>query len=181
MKKRLTALVLAVLMLALLCACGGGTSAPATSTQPADSSAAPAEDNGTADFVKLNLRFATFLTEQNPAQGVIDTLQAKLDEYMPGYVEITTYGNGTLLTAGEIYSGVVNGTCDIGLVQPSLLPGQFPVSMIMEYPAIRYNSSEVGCRTWTEFLRENDLDEYKDVQVLFGYGSGPGCIFSKKP
>ena len=185
--KKIIALVLAMVMAFALCACGGSSAPAAPSTPdnntsaPSDNTSAPAENTGDqSDFVKVNIDYATFLTATNPAQGIIDTLQAKCDELMPGMVTITTYDNGTLLGVFDIHEGVANGTAQMGIVQPGLQPTRYPVSMIMEYPGIAYNSSEVACRVWTDFLRSHELAEYSDVKVLFGYGAGPGAIFSNK-
>lgn len=184
--KKIIALVLVLVMALALCACGGtAPAAPSAPAAPAENNssapAAPAEGGDQSDFVHVDIDYATFLTGTNPAQIIIDTLQAKCDELMPGMVTITTYDNGTLLGVFDIHDGVANGTAQMGIIQPGLAPTRYPVSMLMEYPGIAYNSSEVACRVWTDFLRSHDLPEYSDVKVLFGYGAGPGAIFSNKP
>ncbi len=177
---KIVSLILALVMGLSLVACGSSGSSGATNT-------APAGENGTAtgdsqaDWVKLDLNFATYLTEQNPCQGNITTLQEKLDEVMPGYITITTYSNGTLLKGPDIYDGVLNGTCDIGLVQQDYTPSRFPLSRIFSYPGVVYNSAEVATRVFHEWGKTSNADELKDVVFLLGIGSGPYCIFTKEP
>ena len=95
------------------------------------------------DWVKMDLIFATYLTETNPMQANIVSLQNHLDELMPGYITIETYANNTLLKGADIFDGIINGTCDIGVVQPDYTPARFPLSAIFSYPGIVYNSAEV--------------------------------------
>lgn len=189
MKKAL-AMVLALVMLLALCACGSqpaaNTPAPAGTPAPADQgNDSPAQDGGDADshddWIELNLSFATYLTENNPMQENIVVLQQKLDEYMPGKVTITTYANGTLLKGADIYDGILNGTCDIGVVQPDYTPARFPLCKIFSYPGIVYNSAEVATRVFDEWARTSGAAEMEDAVFLMGVGSGPYCIFTKEP
>ena len=187
--KKIIALVLVLVMALALCACGGtAPAAPSAPAAPAENNssapaapAAPAEAGDQSDFVHVDIDYATFLTGTNPAQIIIDTFQAKLDELMPGMVTITTYDNGSLLGAVDIHEGVANGTAQMGIVQPSLNPTHYPVSMLLECPGIPYNSFENASRVWTDMLRTHDFEEYSDVKILFGTGAGPGAIFSNKP
>ena len=103
------------------------------------------------DWVKMDLIFATYLTETNPMQANIVSLQNHLDELMPGYITIETYANNTLLKGADIFDGVINGTCDIGVVQPDYTPARFPLSAIFSYPGIVYNSAEVATRVYHEW------------------------------
>lgn len=133
------------------------------------------------DWVKMDLIFATYLTETNPMQANIVSLQNHLDELMPGYITIETYANNTLLKGADIFDGIINGTCDIGVVQPDYTPARFPLSAIFSYPGIVYNSAEVATRVYHEWGRTSGADELKDIVFLMGVGSGPYCIFTTFP
>jgi len=135
---------------------------------------------GNEDWIDLNLTFATFLTEQNPCQGNIATLQEKLDEKMPGKVKITTYANGTLLAAPDIFDGVLTGTCDIGYIQCNMLPARLPLCLMLDYPGVSYNSSGVACKVFKEYLETLQPKELEDVVVLLTQCSGPGSFVTSK-
>lgn len=186
MKKILT-LALALIMVFAMAACGSQaqTPAPAPTTPAASTDNQPAANPGAEtsqdDWINLDLSFATYLTETNPMQENITVLQQKLDEYMPGKVTITTYANNTLLKGADIYKGLLDGTCDIGVVQPDYTPGRFPLCRIFSYPGIVYNSAEVATRVFHEWATTSGAAEMQDVVVLMGVGSGPYCIFTKEP
>lgn len=186
------ALVMAMSMIFTLVACGGGDSgnsespAPSASeSQPAEPSAsepaAPAESVNQDDWIDLDLTFATYLTETNPCQENITVFQEKLDQYMPGKVKITTYANNTLLKGADIYDGVLNGTCDIGLVQQDYTPSRFPISQIFMYPGIIYNCSEVATRVFQDWGKTTDAAEMDGFVLLMGIGSAGYCIFTNFP
>ncbi|MCR5388228.1 MAG: TRAP transporter substrate-binding protein DctP [Lachnospiraceae bacterium] len=200
--KKLIAIALTAAMTLSLAACGGNaapaSSAPADNAAPAaeapaaeapaDNAEAPAADAAAADedviapqddWVKMNLVFATYLTETNPMQANIVSLQNHLDELMPGYITIETYANNTLLKGADIYDGILNGTCDIGVVQPDYTPARFPLTAIFSYPGVVYNGAEVATRVFHEWGRTSGADELKDIVFMMGVGSGPYCIFTK--
>lgn len=190
--KKLIALALALAMVFAFAACGSkpadpapaNTAAPSANTQtPAADPAQPDTNEADShdDWIELDLSFATYLTENNPMQENMIVLQQKLDEYMPGKVTITTYANGTLLKGADIYDGILNGTCDIGVVQPDYTPARFPLCKIFSYPGIVYNSAEVATRVFDEWARTSGAAEMEDAVFLMGVGSGPYCIFTKEP
>lgn len=178
MKKALAMILALAVCLCLFAACGNE---PAEPTAPANPASSAESTDDRSDWVKLDLAFATYLTEQNPCQGNITTLQENLDALMPGYITITTYANNTLLKGADIYDGVLNGTCDIGLVQQDYTPARFPLSQIFSYPGIVYNSAEVATRVFHEWGRTSGAAELEDVVFLLGIGSGPYCIYTNEP
>lgn len=180
--RKLIALTLTCIMLLALAACGSSSNTTAPVSNPTSNAGTTPNSTSTGevpnDWISLDLTFATFLTDTNVCQGNITTLQEKLDEYMPGLVTITTYANGTLLKGADIYDGVLNGTCDIGYVQQDYTPARFPLSQILSYPGVTYNSAEVGSRVFTEWVQTCNPEEFQDVQFLFGISSGPYCVFT---
>ncbi len=187
MKKALAMILALAMCLCLFAACGNEPAAPAAPADPAAPAApadpaAPAEPtDDRSDWVKLDLTLATYLTDTNPCQENIDVFIQKLDEKMPGYITITEYANNTLLKGADIYDGVLNGTCDIGLVQQDYTPARFPLSQLFSYPGIVYNSAEVATRVFHEWARTSGAPELEGLVVLMGIGSGPYCIYTMEP
>lgn len=100
-------------------------------------------------------------------------------------VEITLHPGEVLLGAKEIYNGVLNGVADIGTTCPSYTPGMFPLVEAFELPGYLNANAQAASMTINEgykkIKQELDIDEFKDVKVLFLWATGPGNIMSTKP
>lgn len=187
--KKTLALLLAAAMLCMLFAGCGGSKTPANSgsaeNPPADTGTpapAPSGDEiDKSDWVKLDLTYSTFLAADAPGQDGIDLLQAKCNEYMgEGYINITTYANGTLLSVVDTFDGVVNGVAEMGIVLSSTLTGRLPVTMVADIAGLYYASSQAGCRTMRDYLAQTQPEELKDVVVLFPISTTPQALCSTK-
>ena len=182
--KKIIALVLCLIMALGLAACGSGSNdapAPAESSAPADNSGSASGADDHSDWINVNWSFATFLTETNPFQSNITTLQAYLDDYCDGTIQITTYPSGTLAGMNDMLDALDNGTCDLAYIQLDLYANSFPVSQVMNYPGINYNSALVASKVWHEFQETYPMSEYDGYTVWLWQSSGPSCIFSTSP
>lgn len=187
--KKTLALLLAAAMICMLFAGCGGNKAPAnsgnTENPPVDtgnSAPAPSGDEiDKSDWINLDLTYSTFLAADAPGQDGIDLLQAKCNEYMgEGYINITTYANGTLLSVVDTFDGIVNGVAEMGIVLSSTLTGRLPVTMVADIAGLYYASSQAGCRTMRDYLAQTQPEELKDVVVLFPISTTPQALSSTK-
>lgn len=190
MKKRLLVLALTLAMILTLAACSSGGSESAAgstggdSTPASDTTASSVSTGDTGDqndWVKLNLSYASHLTENNPYQQNIAYLQDELNELMPGLITITSYYNGTLLAPPDVFDGILQGSCDIGYVQIDYLPNRLPICQMFGYPGIVYNGSSVATQVFQDFVKEWQPAELSDVVFLLGQCSGPCCFFTTTP
>lgn len=191
MKKFLSFAVCTAMVLSLA-ACGsssGGSSssssskaesASASTSSSASSTEAESTSSGDqSDWIDVEWKLATFLTETNPFQSNITTLQENLDKYTGGKIKITTYPSSTLAGMNDMLDALDAGTCDMGYIQLDLYSNAFPVSQVMNYPGINYNSAYVACKVWKDFQESYPMDEYDGYTVWMWQSTGPSCIFSK--
>lgn len=137
--KKLVSLLLALVMLFALTACGGQTEEPA----PAEDAAAPAaaadpnapgeEADPLADEDYYNWTMSTSQQENTWYSALMDEFAALVEERTNGHIKITVHHNNTLGSPEDIFNGMVTGTIDVvnlGMSQA----GSFPVSDITQVP-----------------------------------------------
>ncbi|MBN1846977.1 MAG: TRAP transporter substrate-binding protein [Deltaproteobacteria bacterium] len=95
-----------------------------------------------------------------------------------GRVEITLYPAGTLTSAPKNFEGVVKGLSDIGMSCPLYVAGRFPVSEIFEMPS-NIDSGWVTSKVYNDLHNKFDLEEYKDVHVLYMHGPGRNVLSTR--
>lgn len=98
-----------------------------------------------------------------------------------GRVKIDLYSGGTLLKCGTVYTGVVEGTADIGNDGFGYTPGRFPLMGTIELPAITLNTCQVCANVAWDFYKEFNPEELRDVKVLWLSSTGPGVLLTKTP
>jgi TRAP-type C4-dicarboxylate transport system substrate-binding protein len=184
MKKRFLIAALSFVMIFALAACSGNKSetpaaAPAggSSTTPA----APAGDADQSDWPEYDVAFASYLPEANPTHVVIVVLQRHLDELMPGKINIQLYASGSLLAQNDIYDGILQGTAEMGWVDFGTVADRFPLSQLLVYPGLTFNSSEAASRTFYDWVQETQPAEFNDVYPYLLIGSGPLGLLSDRP
>jgi len=130
----------------------------------------------------IELKLAHFFPGTHPAETEFVQGWAKaIKEATNGRVVITSYPGETLLKAADIYKGVVDGVCDIGLSCFSYNPGRFPEIEAFEQPGIVYRNSKVASKVAWEGIQELNPACVQDTKLLMVIATGPGDLFTKKP
>jgi len=130
----------------------------------------------------IELKLAHFFPGTHPAETEFVQGWAKaIKEATNGRVVITSYPGETLLKAADIYKGVVDGICDIGLSCFSYTPGRFPEIEAFEQPGIVYKNSKVASKVAWEGIQELNPKCVQDTKLLMVIATGPGDLFAKKP
>ena len=138
--KKLVSLLLALVMLFALTACGAKTE-EATAPEAAPAEAAdpnpPAEAaDGAVDLSGedyYNWTMSTSQQENTWYSALMDEFAALVEERTEGHITITVHHNNTLGSPEDIFNGMVTGTIDVvnlGMSQA----GSFPVSDITQVP-----------------------------------------------
>lgn len=134
MKKKL-AIVLAIVLMLSLAACGGGASnataqptpaeasQPAEATQPAEEAqpseaaqpteAAPPAENETAAVEPLNIMFSSTFQETETGGKIVKHFCDYIEEISGGAITVTMYWGGTLFSDMEQLDGVAEGAVNM--------------------------------------------------------------------
>jgi TRAP-type C4-dicarboxylate transport system substrate-binding protein len=130
-----------VLSLALFVGCGSGN---AGSASTADDPAAGDDtaDASAGDDESYVLTYSYF-TSESIGPGLFITQAAEnIAERSNGRLTLDMYFNGTLLGAGDVISGCINGTADIVTVDQTIMGEVFPLSNIFSMPFIEIPPSK---------------------------------------
>jgi TRAP-type transport system periplasmic protein len=135
-----------------------------------------------ADGVKpIELRFATFLPQDNANCQVWVTWARELERRSNGRVQVTFYPSEALGKAKDQYNMAVTGIADIGTHIMGYTPGRFPLTEVMELP-IAWPSAKVASRVGWEIYERHLKNEFSDVHLLSVAATDPSQIqTSKKP
>ena len=148
MKKALS-LILAAVMLLALCACGSTPSnPPANPSAPSDTNApsdngSNTDDSAPTDDTVYNLTFADTASEGNPLwEFWMKPVLEAITEASGGRITFTPYHNGSLAGFGEILKGCQTGVCDMGNDSVNNYPGVYPYSELMVTPGFSFGDTD---------------------------------------
>jgi TRAP-type C4-dicarboxylate transport system substrate-binding protein len=168
--------VAVVVVLILAVSCSGST------TTTSQSSSTPSSSTSTSTAVStINLKFAVYhpptTSEAQLCQEFADTVKAQTS----GAVQIQLFTGGSLLTAPNMYDGVVNGIADIGEGALSYNPGKFPETDLSTCP-LSVQSPWSITHAINEFYQKYQPAEFNSTHVLWMWSNGPAVLMTaKKP
>lgn len=131
----------------------------------------------------INLSYAFFAPAQTFPAVQMEHWAKELNERTDGQVNVNTFPGGTLLTAANMFDGVLNGVADIGLSATSYEPGRFPLlNLAGNLTGIDVNSQTASQAVYElikEFPAETlGLEEFK---VITAFTSEPGYLHTQEP
>ncbi len=167
MKKKAIIFVLALVTatIGLLSGCGG---------QSQQSGQEPATSE------PITLKYAFFAPGNTFPGKQMDKWAEEVEKRTNGQVTVEKFPGGTLLTAQNMYDGVLNGVADIGLSCPSYEPGRFPLLGISDLPGL-YPNAKVASLVLYDLVQEFQPKELADFKIVTVFHTEPGYIQSKKP
>ena len=104
----------------------------------------------------------------------------EIESLSNGEVKIVAYWGGSLLKAGAIYDGVVQGAADIGMDMPTYAKGRFPVAECIGLPW-GYPNSEVSSQVAYDVLEKFKPKEIEDVHIFYLASMGGAALEGNKP
>ncbi|CAD5248456.1 MULTISPECIES: TRAP transporter substrate-binding protein [Halomonadaceae] len=130
----------------------------------------------------INLSYAFFAPSQTFPAVQMEHWAKELNERTDGQVNVNTFPGGTLLTAANMFDGVLNGVADIGLSATSYEPGRFPLlNLAGNLTGIDVNSQTASQAVYElikEFPAETlGLEEFK---VITAFTSEPGYLHTQE-
>lgn len=171
-KKWLLGFLLVVLMMglvSLLVACGeeeeATTTAQATATTAAEettTTVAGVEDTGQTFDLKFTCGIPSMA---NLYTAYLAPWAEDVAEATDGRVNITIYADNTLVKGTQHWDAILDGTADMGLVEPEQTAGAFPRSEIYLLPFL-FPDSETTAGVMWDYLHEYCLDEWEGVKIL---------------
>jgi TRAP-type C4-dicarboxylate transport system substrate-binding protein len=170
MKKMLIIGLVLVFALAMgLVACGEGGE---TDTTAGETGTTVAYAPGTWTFT-----FNTFFPATNNIAIVGEMWQKEITERTNGAVAFDYLPGASLTAAKDVYDGVVTGISDLGFSVVAYTPGVFPITELLDMPH-GYPSGYVATMVANDYYKKFQPAEFKDVQVLAFYGTGPQVVMT---
>jgi len=161
MRKLFGIVLLAAIVVSGLLLAGCGDDTPATTTAASGATTTASAPTGEV----YELTYALFQPEV-AALSVANTAFAKeIEARTNGRVKITVHAGGSLLAAGAMYQGVLDGVADMGNGISSYDPGAFPFTSIAELPSSA-QSGWVVSNALYDFMEEYQPKEWQDVHIL---------------
>ena len=189
MKRKLIAIIAAVLALSLLVGCSQPTAqepaaqeptpapAPAEPAAPGDEPAPPA-DLGSFSFT---------LTSHDPANSEImlytQSWAEAIEEATGGNVSIEIFGSGTIAAGPDAVDVVKGGGADLGWIMTGFYPGQYPLTEVLGLPMQGFSDNRASTETLWDLIDEFPAvsAEWSDFKLLMIYANPGNTFGSKKP
>ncbi len=177
MKKILTLILSAALVVALLAGCGNGAKTPSDTASNAPSPAAAPSPDGTV----YKLTVQTHDPETSATGQFLEDWASRVEAASGGRIDLEIYHGGTLGGPKDTYDMIMNGTCDIGFGLVSYFPGVFTSSEAISLPMIDLPNATVASNVFWHLYSDYDFlkDEYSDAHVLLLFANCQSPISTK--
>jgi len=159
--KVILCIILAFIMIATMCACGGDT---VDTNTPADGTTPPSSGDNNENEQKQEYTETYNIIYATPdAQGsifdemLIIPMGESLAKHSNGRITLETYYSGTLAGQGSILTALDSKSCDLGGDAPSMYAGVYLYSELINTPGIDYG----GIENYTKLINDYD-DIYRD-------------------
>ena len=132
---------------------------------------------------EVTLRLHQFLPPQAtiPSKAIAPWIK-KIETESNGRIKIQMFSSMQLGgTPPQLFDQARDGVADITWTVLGYTPGRFNKTEVFELPFITGLSSEASSRALSEYVQNNAMDEFKDVQLLAVHTHGPGLFHTKQP
>ncbi len=133
-----------------------------------------------AKAAPMKLTYANFPPASTFPCVQMERWAKEVEKRTNGEVKIQTFPGGTLLSAKNIFDGVIAGTADIGNFAMSYQPGRFPVSEAVDLP-MGFKSSKVASLVLYDLIEKYKPKEFKKVKVLTVFTCPPADFMTSRP
>ena len=183
--KKTIALILALVMVFALTACGGNASsnAPSTPNTNANANTGTAENNAPAEKPaasdpEVTLTVALFNNAGNPHEPVLNYIFAETYNRSGGTVKFDYYPGGTICGQADMLDGILNGVADIGYLQTADNGSAMPELSVLDYPGIYFASAPAISNAVHEYIETYKPAELDGLKFLCASYGTKGCICS---
>lgn len=170
MKSRILLLAAVLLLVAglVVSGCGG-----AQTDQTADNTAAQTPEK------PITLKYAFFAPAGTFPAVQMEHWAEEVQKRTNGKVKVDTFPGGTLLTAQNMYDGVLSGVAEIGLSASSYEPGRFPMLSLVDAP-VSFPNAKVASMVLWDLAQEFQPQELADFKIITMFATEAAFIQSKK-
>jgi TRAP-type transport system periplasmic protein len=128
----------------------------------------------------IKLTYANFTPASTFPCVQMERWAKEVKERTNGKVEVQTFPGGTLLTAKNVFDGVISGVADIGNFAMSYQPGRFPVSEAVDLP-YGFKSAKAGSMVLYDLVEKYKPKEFERVKIVSVFTCPPANIMTIKP
>ena len=135
---------------------------------------------------EVTLRLHQFLPAQAtiPSKAIAPWIK-KVEAESNGRIKIQLFSAMQMGgTPPQLFDQARDGVADITWTVLGYTPGRFIKTEVFELPFLTGNgagASEASSRALWDYVQQNAMDEFKDVQLLTVHTHGPGLFHTKKP
>lgn len=172
MKKTVYLLLILFGVLGLLLSACGDSEPAAPSTAGGAQTATSTQGATQAEF---ELTFALFQPEVSAISKANTAFAQEIEKRTNGRVKIKVMAGGSLLNAGSMYQGVLDGVADMGNSVSVYDPGAFPVTAIAELPCNPQSGWAVSS-AFFDFIEHYNPEEWSNVKVLTTVGDAANFL-----
>lgn len=190
MKKTISIILTMTLVLTLFAGCGNHSSDTEKTTEPSESTESADTDDTAetessedhSDWVQMDLTYATIFPESHPSQEQINLFLKKAEERMDGFINITTYSSGSMISQTDMYNGIKNDVCDMGFLCTSTTTGVLDMCLLCDQPGFYYASGEASAMAMYDYYNwvAENTDELSEIVPLTVLGLAPQAVQCKK-
>ena len=178
--KKIIAMLLAVVMVFALCACGSSNNASAPAADTAKTDAAPAADAAAADPADdfhLDLKFSNVFQPTEWNYKASEKLAQMITEKTDGHITVTYYGTNELDCYADSVTQAVNGANWMGLEEPSLFADYVGDAAMVIAPMLYATNEEYNYVMDSDFVANLEKElaaqgiHILDTHYSFGFRS----------
>ncbi|MGM0858347.1 MAG: TRAP transporter substrate-binding protein [Pseudomonadota bacterium] len=136
-----------------------------------------------AQASEVTLSYSFFAPAQTFPAVQMEKWAEELEQRTDGRVSVNTFPGGTLLSAGNMYDGVLSGVADIGLSATSYEPSRFPLVNLAGNLTGQDVNSTIASQVVYDLIQEFPADQLglQDFKVITAFTSEPGYLHSRNP
>ncbi len=128
---------------------------------------------------QIKLSYANFPPAPTFPCVQMERWKTEVEKRTAGKVKVDTYPGSTLLSAKNMFDGVIAGTADIGCLATSYQPGAFPVVEAVDLPLGWPNATVASAALW-DLVDKYKPKEFEKVKVITMFTCPPANIMSMK-
>ena len=128
---------------------------------------------------QIKLSYANFPPAPTFPCVQMERWKTEVEKRTAGKVKVDTYPGSTLLSAKNMFDGVIAGTADIGCLATSYQPGAFPVVEAVDLPLGWPNATVASATLWV-LVDKYKPKEFEKVKVITMFTCPPANIMAMK-